>query len=91
VVACRGTSEEGAIPVSHLGYRRLEKEESRVSDSQTRELREALALRPELWSHGDVSLAPGVKLHREGFHKGPVDTLKVLVGNQRSRFDLWRN
>jgi hypothetical protein len=25
-----GTSEEGAIPVSHFGYRRLEKEESRA-------------------------------------------------------------
>jgi hypothetical protein len=30
VVACRGTSEEGAIPVSHLRYQSLEKEESRV-------------------------------------------------------------
>jgi hypothetical protein len=33
-----GTSEEGAIPVSHLGYRRLEEEESRDFDSRTREI-----------------------------------------------------
>jgi hypothetical protein len=46
VVACRGASEEGAIPVSHLGYGGLEKEESRVIDSRTRELRKVLALRP---------------------------------------------
>jgi hypothetical protein len=26
-------SEEGAIPVSHIGYRHLEEEESRVFDS----------------------------------------------------------
>jgi hypothetical protein len=25
-----------------------------------------------LWSYGDVRLAHGVKLHRVGFHKGPV-------------------
>jgi hypothetical protein len=50
----------------------------------------ALVLRPGLWSHGDVRLAPSVKLHRVGFHKGPVDTLKVSVENRRSRFDSWK-
>jgi hypothetical protein len=39
-----------------------------------------------LWSHGDVRLTPGVKLRREGFHEGPMDSLKVPVGNQRSPF-----
>jgi hypothetical protein len=29
-----------------------------------------------LWSHGDVRLAPGVKLCREGFHEGPMDSFK---------------
>jgi hypothetical protein len=43
-----------------------------------------------LWSHGDVRLTPGVKLHRVGFHKGPMDSLKVPTGNQRSRFSSRR-
>jgi hypothetical protein len=33
-----GTSEEGSIPISHLGYQRLEEEESRVFDSRTHEI-----------------------------------------------------
>jgi hypothetical protein len=33
-----GASEEGAILVSHIRYRRLEEEESRVFDSRTREI-----------------------------------------------------
>jgi hypothetical protein len=28
-----------------------------------------------LWSHGDVRLAPGVKLHRTGFDEGPMDQI----------------
>jgi hypothetical protein len=58
-------------PYRHLGYQRFVKEESRVFDSRThdRESRRALALRPWLWSQGDVRLAPGVKLRRAGFSR----------------------
>jgi hypothetical protein len=31
-----------------------------------------------LWSHGDVRLTPGVKLHRVGFHEGPVDRIREV-------------
>jgi hypothetical protein len=43
------------------------------------------------WSHGDVRLMPGVKLHRAGFHEGPVDRIReVPIGIRGSRFGLRR-
>jgi hypothetical protein len=43
---CRGANKEEPYPYRISGIRGLEKEESRVFDSRTRELRKVLALRP---------------------------------------------
>jgi hypothetical protein len=51
-----------------------------------------LALRPGLWSHGGVRLAPGVKLRRVGFHEGPVDRIReVPIGIRGSSLRLEEN
>jgi hypothetical protein len=48
----------GAISISHLEYRHLEKEESRVIDSQICELRivKCACAKAQLWLHGEVRL-----------------------------------
>jgi hypothetical protein len=43
-----------------------------------------------LWSHGDVRLAPGVKLRRVGFHEGPVDSFKGFQQEPEEPFRLRR-
>jgi hypothetical protein len=43
-----------------------------------------------LWSHGDVRLAPGVKLRRAGFHEGPVDSFKGFQQESEEPFRLRR-
>jgi hypothetical protein len=52
MVSCRGASEEGAIPVSHLGYPRFGVEGLRFKNLQDHETQKALLLRPVLWSCG---------------------------------------
>jgi hypothetical protein len=44
----------------------------------------------KLWSHGDARLAPGVKLHRAGFHKGPMDLFKGFQQEPEEPFWLRR-
>jgi hypothetical protein len=63
-----------------------------VFDSRTRKLQVAkrACTKVQLWSHGNVRLTPGVKLHRAGVHKRPMDSLKVPTGKQRSRFSSRR-
>jgi hypothetical protein len=46
-----GASEEGAIPISHLGYRHLEKEESRALTPNSRAVKGACT-KARLWSLG---------------------------------------
>jgi hypothetical protein len=87
VVTYRGASEEGAIPVSHLGYRRFGDKGLQLTNSRDHESRKVIALRPELCSCGDVRRALGVKLRSVGFHEGPVDWIReVPIRIQRSRF-----
>jgi hypothetical protein len=100
VVACRGASKEGAIPVSHLGYRRFGVEGLRFTNSRDRESRKVLALRPGLWSHGDVRLTPGVKCAGwvfmkdlwigfvEGSNREPKEPLRLEENLERSCVDL---
>jgi hypothetical protein len=87
-----GANKEEPYPYHHLGYRRVGKEESRVFDSRTHELQVAKSAcaKAQLSSHGNVRLMPGVKLHKAGVHKRPVDLLKVPAGNQRSHFSSRR-
>jgi hypothetical protein len=76
-----GASEEGAIPVSHLGYQRFGErgvEGHRLTNSR---VAKGACAKARLWSHGDVRLVPGVKLRRVGFHEGPVDWIhEVPIG-----------
>jgi hypothetical protein len=69
---CQGRSH---TPLD-LGYQHLEKEESRVFDPRTRELRESACTKAQLGSYGGVRLVPSVKLHRVGLCKGPVDLIQ---------------
>jgi hypothetical protein len=46
-----GASEEGAIPISHLGYRHLEKEESRALTPNSQATKGTCA-KARLWSLG---------------------------------------
>jgi hypothetical protein len=43
-----------------------------------------------LWSHGGVRLTPGVKLHRAGFHEGPMDLFKGFQQEPEEPFWLRR-
>jgi hypothetical protein len=76
MVTCGGHCQGRSHTPSHLGYRRLEKEESRVFDPRTHELRESACAKAQLGSYGGVRLAPGVKLCRVGLHKGPMDSIQ---------------
>jgi hypothetical protein len=76
MVTCGGRCQGRSHTPSHLGYRCLEKEESRVFDPRTRELRESACAKAQLGSYGGVRLTPGVKLRRAGLRKGPVDSIQ---------------
>jgi hypothetical protein len=59
-------------PYHILGIRGLEKRSRRSSTHELMSCERPCA-KARLWSHEDVRLVPGVELHREGFHEGPVD------------------
>jgi hypothetical protein len=75
VVACRGTSKEEPYLYRISGIEVWRKRSRGSSTHETRVAKGACA-KARLWSHGDVRLAPGVKLHRVGFHEGPVDRIR---------------
>jgi hypothetical protein len=62
--------------VSTLGERGVEG--LRLTNSR---VAKGVCAKARLWSHGDVRLAPGVKLCKEGFHGRPVDY--VILGSNR--------
>jgi hypothetical protein len=68
VVDGRSTSEKGLYPYRHLRYREVGKEESRVFDSRTRELRVAKgACAKASCGRVRVKLAPSACSHRWSF------------------------
>jgi hypothetical protein len=81
-LATRRSHTRIASRVSRFGERGVEG--LRLTNSR---VAKGTCAKARLWSHGDVRLAPGVKLCRAGFHEGPVDQIReVPIGIRGSRF-----
>jgi hypothetical protein len=85
-----GANKEEPYPYRISGIDVWRKRSRGSSTHELASCEKGACAKARLWSHGDVRLAPGVKLRRVGFHEGPVDSFKGFQQEPEEPFRLRR-